>query len=136
MQLWKQGIDEFPAFLASPGNKAHIVGGDHNARKFPDVLWEPLISYFIQRKFLAVILTQNANEPRGIIIILKISFYAKPGRPVLNTLHIGAAKAAFRETQIIDRIQQIGFATPVVAINTDDILVESKLMKAIAAKLC
>jgi hypothetical protein len=52
-----------------------------------------------------------------------------------HTLNIGAAKTAFGETEIINRIQQIGFAASIFPINANNIFVETELLKTVIAEM-
>jgi hypothetical protein len=50
-------------------------------------------------------------------------------------LLIGAGKIAFGETQIIQSIQQIGLADPIIPANTDDPFLKRKGRPGIVLKL-
>ena len=99
------------------------------------MIWKALIKRFIYCKFLAPIFAKDANELVASIILFKCSLNAKTGAPILHTLHVGAAKAAFREAEVIKRIQQIRFAASVPPEDANDICSEIEAMKTVIAKM-
>ena len=64
-----------------------------------------------------------------------MSLQPKTRRPPEHALLIGAGKITFGETQIIQGIQQVGLANPIIPANADDPLLKGKGRPGIVLKL-
>jgi hypothetical protein len=96
---------------------------------------EFLVGFSVGREFLFAVLPKNADNGSRPAFFFKIPLYAKTCCAFLYVLLIGFVKIAFCKTEIIDRIQQVGFTHPVVTGDADDPFPELETGLAIVLEL-
>ena len=93
------------------------------------------IGFPIRQEFFFPGLPEDTDDVRFFALLFEMTFNAKTGRAFLYILLIGLGKIAFCKTEIIDRVQQVGFADPVLATDADDPFDEVKAGLAIVLEL-
>lgn len=89
----------------------------------------------IHRKFFFAGFPQNADRFFRFAVQRKVSFDAKALVAVLRYQTVLAGKITFGETEIMNSIQQVGFAHAIAAANAHQRLVETKLLMKVVLKL-
>src|SRR5579871_732526 len=126
IKLAKQSINKSSSFFAAISNNLHIIGCNDNTWKFSNVCRKFLIQLFIPEKFFLPCFAQNANCLFPLFIQFKFSLNPETLRTIMNILRIRFCEITFSETEIINRIQQVGFANAIVPTNADYSFIKRK----------
>jgi hypothetical protein len=86
----------------------------------PYVLGKFFVRLIIYKKFFFAGLSQDTNCFFRFIPKLKIAFQPEAAVPLQNIVTINPGKIAFGEAEIVNGIEQIGFANPIAAGDTND----------------
>ena len=134
VQLAKQGIQPFAAFFATAQDDLGIVRGDHDSRKFADVLGKAFVGFIVEgnilfaifdgayNMFLLPVFVEECIDPEAIGIVLGILGFA-------------AGKIAFCEAEVINGIQEVRLSGAVAPGDANDPLAKPVVGPGIVLKL-
>lgn len=134
VQLGEEGVQPFAAFFAAAKDDFGIVGGDDHRRKLPDMPGEAVVLLVVEGHFLFPVFNGADNFSR-LSLFLEIAFQPEAVGLVLGVLAFVAGKVTAGEAEVVDGVQQVGFAGAVSAGDAYHPLVEPKVLPGIIFKL-
>ena len=94
-----------------------------------------LIRLFVHKELLFPRFPEDTDRAERLFIHAKLTFNPESIGPVEHILTVGTGEIAFCETEIIDRVQEIGLADTVLSANTSDPGIEIKPRLPVVLKL-
>ena len=135
IELRQQGVYEFPSFLAAADDQLYIVWRNDYAGITAKVFGESCIELIVHRKFLFTRFPQDTNRFFPFVIEQKFTLQAKTFMPLVDIQLVLPGKITFGETEIMDRIQQVGLAYAISSANANDPLREGEVLVEIIFEL-
>lgn len=136
IELGNDGVEELAAHLATAVDDVAVIRGDHHHRELPDMGAKSLVLFLIGPHRLMPVLVCAAHL--RIVLRLAVVEFPMYGEKIgvkAHGKHILSSKIAFAEGEIINRVEEVGFATAVLADNAVHILIECKLSILVAFEI-
>lgn len=124
-------VDKLTTEVATSGDKALVVGGDHHQRNFPYVLSQRLVGFLVPLHLLAGTPFEDAA---GHIF----SVVAMDGEEILSNfdvLTVDRIEIAFAEREVIDSVEEVGLAGAIVADEAVDVVAKRKVYLAVVLEV-
>ncbi len=135
IQLRKHRVKKLSSLLTATGDKGGIVRSDNHAGVAAYMLWKFIIRLIIYQEFLFACFPQNANRLFWFFLQFKISFDSKAASALLHTTGICPGEVAFGKAEVVNSIQQVGFANAIIATNAHYPVAEIKCLVRVVFKL-
>ncbi len=111
--LRQQPVHKFTPQFAAPINELDVIRRDHDGSIFPDMFRYPFVGHLVVRYAFLTLAPKAGYLFCSFRAAFKSARHTKAFFAFLHIVDLPALKIAFGITEIIDRIEQIGFAGPV-----------------------
>jgi len=98
----------------------YIVWRDENTWKFSYMEREFFVCAVIQEKLLFSCFAQDAHRFERFALFPEFAFYSEAAGARQGVCRVGAGKIAFCEAEVVDSVEQVGFAYAVWSAYTYD----------------
>ena len=136
IELGDDSVEKFATHLATAIDDVAVIRGDHHHWELTDMGAKPLVLFLVCPHRLVSILVCATH----LRVILRLAVEKLPVNSEeigieAHRKHILSSKIAFAEGEIINSVEEIGFATAVFADNAVHILIECKLSLLVAFEI-
>ena len=129
VELRDNHVEEFPSCLAALVDDIAVVGRNHDERVEADVVAEAAVFFLVGFHRLAFAGFVGAADA-GAVLLHPVDKIAVDGEKVgveADGILVLGGKETLAEAEVIDGVEQVGFAAAVLANDAVDILAEVKL---------